>query len=643
MNNCDKSIELKRNIGRLDDIIRSKDIEALKKLINNLNYNEIYFLKDYKRRKAEGVYFTGKKIAKFIAERVILRLLNKKLEIQQDTNVYLRNIEEIKFFSKNVKNNIFKLILNLKICDPACGSGIFLITMAETLWDIISQIEDFNNSSKIEIKERIISNLFGLDINQYIIELCKLNLFKWIKNDNLYNLEDFGIFTILNTNIKQKNSIFSENWIKKEFNQNYFDIIIGNPPYGNILDKSEKKLLKERNLFYNDIYCTFLIKSIDWIKDGIIGFLVPKSFLLRQNYLYFRNDFLSKIHISEIFDLGPNIFKKATNEVQIIIYERKQFNENLCNVYDFPNKHIISYRNGNFDSLKICQNRECNYAAYTKKFYIYTYENNCPFCNGLTIPLNRIRIKCTKEVLEIINKIERGCDLNYLSQYNFPKMIRGEEDYALKLIRNLLKNPVDLKLGNSYYFIDAKKDLKYYYINKTKPFNLEKLDPKILKGQNFEYYKGAKLLIKHNNIYPEAVFDDDNVCFTSSIYSLLYEDPIELKFLCGLINSAIIQFYCIFGINNQKGTTINLNQYMIRHLPIAPCEKNIKKNIAQYVDVIISSFKKEQGKLNEFLINKIKMLDDIIFNLYNINNEQKKLILNSLKNQVGYFRVLYNK
>ncbi|MGQ4872837.1 MAG: Eco57I restriction-modification methylase domain-containing protein [Promethearchaeia archaeon] len=643
MNDYEKSVELKRNLSRLDDIIHSKDIKMLIELINNLNYNEAYFLKGYKRRKAEGVYFTDKKIARFIAERVILRFLNKKLGIQKNINDHIKNLEEIRFFPDNIKKDVFKLVFNLKICDPACGSGIFLTTIAETLLDIILQTKESNNPSKPEIKKKIISNLFGLDINQYFIELCKLNLLKWFKNDNLYNLEDFRIFTILNANIKQKDSIFSNNWIKKEFNLRHFDIIIGNPPYGNILNKSKKRFLKEHNLFYNDIYCTFLIKSIDWIKDGIIGFLVPKSFLLRQNYFYFRNDFLSKINISEIFDLGPNIFKKATNEVQIIIYERKQFNENLCNIYDFPNKHIISYRNGNFDSLKICQNKECNYAVYTKKFYIYTYENNCPFCNGLTTPLNRIRIKCTKGVLEIINKIERRCDLNYLSLYNFPKMIRGEEDYALKLIRNLLKNPVDLKLGNSYYFIDAKKDLKYYYINKTKPFNLEKLDPKILKGQNFEYYKGAKLLIKHNNIYPEAVFDDDNVCFTSSIYSLLYEDPIELKFLCGLINSAIIQFYCIFGINNQKGTTINLNQYMIRHLPIATCEKNMKKNIAQYVDVIISSFKKEQGKLNEFIINKIKMLDDIIFNLYNINNEQKKLILNSLRNKVGYFKTLYEK
>ena len=45
--------------------------------------------------------------------------------------------------------------------------------------------------------------------------------------------------------------------------------------------KNEKEILKNQNLFYNDIYCAFLIKSLDWIDSGIVGFLVPKSFLLK--------------------------------------------------------------------------------------------------------------------------------------------------------------------------------------------------------------------------------------------------------------------------------------------------------------------------------------------------------------------------
>lgn len=88
-----------------------------------------------------------------------------------------------------------------------------------------------------------------------------------------------------------KSNILLEDSLERKKSVKY-DLIIGNPPYGNILDKNQKDRLKSENIFYNDIYCAFVLKSLEWT-DGVIGYLVPKSFLLRQGYVKFRKNLLS--------------------------------------------------------------------------------------------------------------------------------------------------------------------------------------------------------------------------------------------------------------------------------------------------------------------------------------------------------------
>ena len=76
-------------------------------------------------------------------------------------------------------------------------------------------------------------------------------------------------------------------------------------------------------------------------------------------------------------------------------------------------------------------------------------------------------------------------------------------------------------------------------------------------------------------------------------------------------------------------TTINLNQYMIRHLPIIEPNSEIKRYISSKVDLLINLFKQEKSNKQE--IEDIqKELDDIIYQLYLINNKEKDLILKSI-------------
>ena len=619
--------QLKKFIETFYTDIDNHNFQKLQNLIVSIESFEENFLKLYHRRKKEGVFYTDEFLTRFISQEALILFVNNKLSEQSSNLVRVQNINDILKFDTEIQQKIANIFLNLTICDPACGSGGFLLSAVDTIFNLVTKL----NPEKIrfDIKKQLLKNLYGFDINIDAINLSILKLVGWIFDDNGEDIPQ--IVSQLKGNFKSINSLTHSNIPK-------FDIILGNPPYGNILNRNEKEFLKKEKIFYNDIYCSFLIKSLNWASE-IIGFLVPKSFLLRQGYIEFRNQFLSKANILKIIDVGSKQFKNATNEVQVLLYEnkRKTKSRDLV-IFDFPDSRINSYTNQNVDSLNICFNVTCPLCVKSKKLYVYTYKRNCPYCGSKTVKLNRIRIKPNPTNLQIINKIEKNGDLNYLNPKMFPKMIRGEEDKGLSLVKKKLTN----QPRKSCFFISARNDFRYYYTKKNRSFNIEEIDAKILKGNNFEYYLSPKLLIKHNNIIPEAIYSEENICFTSSIYSLLFDDPVELKYLCAVFNSILIQFYCFYAINNQKNTTINLNQYMIRHLPITMSDTQTKLMLANDVDEIISLFEKNDGNLTERIEYLIKKIDDTVLNLYLMTEKEKKIITFDVKNKVKYFGKIYH-
>lgn len=619
--------QLKKFIETFYTDIDNKRFQKLQNLIQSIEPFEENFLKLYHKRKKEGVFYTDEYLTRFISQEALILFVNSKLNEKSLNLVKIQNTNEILKLDIEIQQKLANILLNLTICDPACGSGGFLLNAADIIFNLVTKLNP--EKTRFDIKKQLLKNLYGYDINIDAINLSILKLIGWIFDGNGEEIPQ--IVSQLKSNFKSLNTLTHLNIPK-------FDIILGNPPYGNILNRDEKEFLKKEKIFYNDIYCSFLLKALNWASE-IVGFLVPKSFLLRQGYIEFRNQFLSKANILKIIDIGSKQFKNATNEVQVLLYENKRKNNSRdLEIYDFPDSRTNTFKNQNVDSLKVCFNTKCPLCVKSKKLYVYTYEINCPYCGSKTIKLNRIRIKPNPEKLQIINKIEKNGDLNYLNPIMFPKMIRGEEDKGLSLVKKNLTNQTQ----KSCFFINARKDFRYYYIEKNRSFNIEETDEKILKGNNFEYYLSPKLLIKHNNIIPEAIFSEENICFTSSIYSLLYDDSIELKYLCAVFNSILIQFYCFYAINNQKNTTINLNQYMIRHLPIAMVDNQTKVKLAKNVDEIISLYEKNDGYLTERIENLIKNIDNIIFNLYLITENERETIIFDVKNNVKHFGKIYH-
>ncbi len=189
------------------------------------------------RRKKDGIFYTPDYITDYICRNTIIPYLSKSGKI----NTVDELIEEypgskIKEFDLKVKE--------IKIVDPACGSGAFLNKAANVLLEIHESIREKlytkNTLDHVwdpieERREILLNNIYGVDLNEESVEITKLSLFLKVCRKGL-------ILPNLEKNIKCGNSIIDDpeytdkpfNW-KKEFPEIFqnggFDIVIGNPPY----------------------------------------------------------------------------------------------------------------------------------------------------------------------------------------------------------------------------------------------------------------------------------------------------------------------------------------------------------------------------------------------------------------------------
>jgi type I restriction-modification system DNA methylase subunit len=188
--------------------------------LDEINIDELNISKsgDLKRgNKKIGAYYTPEKITEYISKNTILPILYDKLGQKKDQkfNNFVKNSD-----SKTLEKAL-NILDNITICDPACGSGAFLIKAGEILLKYKIEICKHLKNKKINRyklkKEIIINNVYGVDIQEGAVEICKLRLWLWLissyqkgkKVDQLPNIE--YNFTIGNSLV---------GWVNEELNQN---------------------------------------------------------------------------------------------------------------------------------------------------------------------------------------------------------------------------------------------------------------------------------------------------------------------------------------------------------------------------------------------------------------------------------------
>ena len=243
--------------------------QELKKILVSLEEHIIEFESDKKEQKKLkkdlGIIYTPQNIADFMVSESFKLYFKNNFDFKENEGIFSKNHSSEKILSK--------IVPNLKILDPACGSGRFLISIAKKLFQLYKNLG--LNLPDYDIKKKIIEkNLFGIDIDCSAIKISKLRLVKWLISD-LVELDKSNLKIDKINQISKKIDIKFNLFVKDfllEFNINNFDIIIGNPPYienKKIYDKIYKQKLTKR--FYSayrlyDLSILFIEKSVELLK-----------------------------------------------------------------------------------------------------------------------------------------------------------------------------------------------------------------------------------------------------------------------------------------------------------------------------------------------------------------------------------------
>jgi len=304
------------------------------------------------RRKRDGVVYTPDYIARFIVAETLGAHLKEAFEtILRDhakKDADLSDYAAIPWRRKSAELEAWQAyrdrIKTLRIVDPACGSGVFLIMAFDFLKAELSRVNE--KVAELEGKagyiddlldpdsEILSNNLFGVDVNAESVEITKLSL--WIKTarrgkvlDSLSGSIRVGDSLIEDSNFAYLDHAFTwETAFPSVFAEGGFDVVLGNPPYVRMeFLKALKPYLETRYEVVSDradLYCYFYERGLRLLKPGgRLGYISSNTFFKTGSGKPLREYLLRDATIEGVVDFGDlQVFEGVTTYPAILTLKR---------------------------------------------------------------------------------------------------------------------------------------------------------------------------------------------------------------------------------------------------------------------------------------------------------------------------------
>ncbi len=503
--------------------------------------SEIYenFLEEFKEKSKEeaGQYYTPPSLVELV--------LNDKLKVKDEINY------------------------NVRILDPACGSGIFLV---ESFKRLVKRWKNANPGTQItfnDLREILRNNIFGIEIDPLAIRVSAFSLYlamveqlnpKTLWSDRRYRFP-YLINDESDDNLSQQgNNLFRADTIGEIESSDLptMDLVVGNPPFGSKIKLPSVKEYCERFNFGQDLVIPFLKKAVEFTENGSVALIFNTKVLTNtegpfQNFRrwLFNETYVEKVYNLSIFRKAPKtfggqLFGSAVGPVSILFYQRLIPNKISPTIeYWAPKSYIKNslVEGVLIDStdIKFLPREECQ-KPDTKIWKIGmwgTYED-FKFISKLNQHSNLLDFIKEKQ-------FEKGLGLQFLDastkkitpDSDIPKLpyikpgaisrFYTKEDLFEKLIKGLTEKSI--KKYKAYYKIPASDPLK-------------KIDVFRRLGSK-ESFKGPHVLIKEGLSDKKlcASFIEESCSFNSKVLGISGADTNALKSITCLINSEIATYY----------------------------------------------------------------------------------------------------
>jgi hypothetical protein len=571
---------------------------------------------DAKKKDETGTFYTPPSLVELI--------LNQKLPINNKETEY-----------------------NVKILDPACGSGIFLV---ESFKRLIKRYENKNGEKLTDytvLKKLLIDNIYGIELESKAIKVAAFSLYLallenlnpktlWQKKE-LPNL----ISDPLDLNLKEQGkNLFRRDTISEnqDIDSIQFDLVVGNPPFGTKKLTDSIKKYCEKFGFAKEMVLPFLHKAVKFSPKGEIALIFNTKVLTNTGGTYqkFRDWLFNDCYVEKVFNFsilrkvpknqGGQLFGSAVGPISIVFFKKE--------VPEQPNETIIYYAPKTYLKMDVLEG-----IVIDSSDVKYLPRNTSKISNskiwkvamwggmGDINLISQLDKYAKLRVFLTSKKIKKGLGLQFLDEST--KNPKTDNDIPVNYIP-----PKSIGRYFSSSFININKGLtndsmllygKHYNVtpDKLPPINIfRRLGIK-------PAYKAPHILIKEGLKEWQicASFIDKDCSFNSKVLGFHHTDSKLLKGLTCFINSSLAYYYLFMvsasiGIEREE---IKPNE--IYDLPFILSNEQLYE---------LSDLFDKEIKVDEFFKTDLtafeKDVDNLIYRYFNITTKNQMIIENTVNN-----------
>ncbi|MEK8022157.1 MAG: N-6 DNA methylase, partial [Candidatus Parabeggiatoa sp.] len=542
------------------DILGQVYERFLGKVIRLTTQNQAVIEEKPEVKKAGGVYYTPRYIVDYIVKQSVGKLLDSaKIQANGFLNKLLGNGKQS--------------ASRLKILDPACGSGSFLLGVYQFLldWHLEQYLLEPNKflkgkkprlyqaiggTWKLTLSERkriLLNNIYGVDIDPQAVEVTKLSLLLKVLEDEKSVISQLSLFKErvlpdINNNIKCGNSLIGHDFYQEtqlalideetqyrinafdwesEFHDvmqaGGFDAVIGNPPYVLIANRDEKKYLQS---FYKlstgkpDLYRYFIERSHKLLqKKGQFGFIIPNTLLTIPASQKLREYLLGEGGLTQIVNFWGPVFSKVSVN-SIILFTIKSSTNPVIEVIE--------------DTSELPSTTTLSEAIVHKRLVdkkTWLHDEHVKFS-----------LSSSQKIVAFFDKIKTcSVELSSLARYTLGMQVYHNSKHSPQEMKERVYHSEEQKNDTFWLESTGRNILRYHFVETFQ--NYVAFGEWCYSKPSWEFCSEPRILIREIPSKTLVCTATDTVHIPTKAVIIVIPEKVNLYYLLGILNSKLIGFY----------------------------------------------------------------------------------------------------